>query len=305
MSPFQVFLVAGTHGNEINGPWLLENWDKDQDEYINSYGINFFKEIGNPIALAAGKRYIDNDLNRSFSPSLLSDTHSELKEVKRAQELVKLYGPKGSNPCQVAIDLHTTTSSMGSCLVLYGRRPADLALASLVQAKLGLPIYLHEGDDSQKGFLVESWPCGFVIEVGPVPQSLLNAKIIEQTRIAIEACFESIMKILSGSRIYPKRLIVHRHIKSIDYPRDLHGRVEACLDKSIQGNDWYPIAPGSPLFVKKDGQLIYFDEKESLIPVFINEASYLEKNISFSLTRRESWDVEEIWKISLEKLIKF
>ena len=170
MMQLQVLLVAGTHGNEINGIWLFDEWERSSF-LINTYGIKTFKVIGNPEAKKAGKRYIHNDLNRSFQEeSLLSNNFLNF-EGGRANELVNLFGETGQNPCQIALDFHTTTASMGSCLVVYGRRDADLALASLIQNQLGLPIYLHESDKKQTGFLVESWPCGLVVEIGPIAQA--------------------------------------------------------------------------------------------------------------------------------------
>ena len=77
---------------------------------------------------------------------------------------------------------------MGSSLVVYGRRPTDLALAALIQARLGLPVYLYEADQTQQGFLVEQWPCGLVVEIGPVPQMLIDARIVSQTRVAVQTC---------------------------------------------------------------------------------------------------------------------
>ena len=173
MSGIQVLLIAGTHGNEINPIWLFEQWEK-LSVLINNFGIETHKVIGNPKAYKSGKRYINNDLNRSFqTESFLSSNSSNLEGI-RANQLVRLYGNKGKNPCQIALDFHSTTASMGSCLVVYGRRNTDLALAGLIQSKLGLPIYLHESDTKQTGFLVESWPCGLVIEIGPIGQGLLN-----------------------------------------------------------------------------------------------------------------------------------
>ena len=65
MSDLQVLVVAGTHGNEINAPWLLDHWQKNQD-LIKTKGFHFSTAIGNPRALEQGKRYLDRDLNRSF-----------------------------------------------------------------------------------------------------------------------------------------------------------------------------------------------------------------------------------------------
>ncbi len=301
MSVPQVIVIAGTHGNEINAPWLLEQWIKDP-ELINTHGFRTSKVIGNPEALKVCKRYLHSDLNRSFRLKYLDDIYIQDYEVIRARELLAIYGPNGSNSCQLAIDIHSTTSAMGTSLVVYGRRPSDLAIASLLQSKLGLPIYLHEGDETQQGFLVESWPCGIVIEIGPVPQGLLHANIINQTRLTLEICFEELAKVSSGSAQFPKTTVIHRHIRSIDFPRSKDGKIEALIHPHRQGKDWIPINNGEPLFLSLDGSVVTFDEDKSLVPVFINEAAYSEKKIAMSLTQREVLYFSDSWKESLKNL---
>ena len=71
MTSCDVLVVAGTHGNELNAPWLLKQWDR-QPELIDSIGLSCRRVIGNPDARAAGTRYLDRDLNRSFQPELLA-----------------------------------------------------------------------------------------------------------------------------------------------------------------------------------------------------------------------------------------
>ena len=301
MTQLQVLLVAGTHGNEINGIWLFEQCEKLK--LINTHGIKTCKIIGNPEAKKAGKRYINNDLNRSFHEQSFSDPDSSNIEQMRAKELVRLYGNKGVNPCQIALDFHTTTSCMGSCLVVYGRRDSDLALASLIQNKLGLPIYLHESDQNQTGFLVESWPCGLVIEIGPIGQGLLNSKIISQTKLILESFMEEMLKVKNIDVFFPDKLIIHRHIKSLDYPRDDNGFINAYVHPFRQSKDWYPLKRNDELFYKFNGEIIRYEENESFIPVFINESAYMEKNIAMSLTKREIWSFEDNWKRSLIELI--
>ncbi|AAP99297.1 MULTISPECIES: aspartoacylase [Prochlorococcus] len=305
MSGIQVLLVAGTHGNEINAPWLFEQW-KQKDSLINTHNINIQTVIGNPVALEQGKRYVDRDLNRSFRKDLLLSSDLNAAEHFRALELVSEYGPNGNNPCQIAIDFHSTTSSMGSSLVVYGRRPADLAIVSLIQNHLGLPIYLHEGDNAQSGFLVESWPCGFVVEVGPVPQGLLHFQIINQTLLTLDSCLKEISNVINSKTVYPEQLIVHRHLKNIDFPRDSSGVPSSLVHKDIQGRDWYPIKNGHPLFESLSGDLTLLLEgglEEEFVPVFINEAAYAEKNIAMSLTKKEMWDVQKDWINDLSKLL--
>ena len=165
MASPRVLVVAGTHGNEINAPWLLDQWQQ-QPDLIDARGLEVVPVIGNPAAREQGRRYLDRDLNRSFRPDLLEQAAAGTsvvdREMARAHSLVRAYGPKALKSCSVAFDLHSTTAAMGSSLVVYGRRPADLALAAGVQQRLGLPVYLHEADQAQQGFLVERWPCGVV-----------------------------------------------------------------------------------------------------------------------------------------------
>jgi len=221
MMQLQVLLVAGTHGNEINGIWLFHQWRKSPF-FINTHGIKTYKVIGNPEAKKAGKRYIDNDLNRSFIEESFSSSNYSNLEAKRANQLVQLYGNKGENPCQIALDFHTTTASMGSCLVVYGRRDTDLALAGLIQNKLGLPIYLHESDKKQTGFLVEAWPCGLVIEIGPIGQGLLNSRIISQTKLILENLLEQIKDVNNLNLFFPELLVFNFGIKFMQFIQTLY-----------------------------------------------------------------------------------
>ncbi|WP_269624194.1 aspartoacylase [Prochlorococcus marinus] len=302
MMQLQVLLVAGTHGNEINGIFLFDQWKKSPF-LINTHGIKTFKVIGNPEAQKAGKRYIHQDLNRSFQEESMLSISSSNFEGNRANELVNLYGEEGENPCQIALDFHTTTASMGSCLVVYGRRDADLALAALIQNQLGLPIYIHESDQKQTGFLVESWPCGLVIEIGPIGQGLLNSRIISQTKLILEAFMEQIHQVQNLTFYPPEKLIIHRHIKSIDFPRDEQGNIDGYVHSLRQSKDWQELKKNDELFFKLNGEIIGFEEEEPYVPVFINEAAYVEKNIAMSFTKRELWDCKKEWKQSLIDLV--
>ena len=299
----RLLVVAATHGNERNAPWLLEQW-RQRPQLLASAGLELELVIGNPAALAANRRYLTRDLNRSFALELLNDpTRTEL-EIVRARELLEAFGPQGQRPCRVVIDLHSTTSGMGNSLVVYGRRPADLALAAAVQAHLGLPIYLHEGDSAQTGFLVERWPCGLVIEVGPVAQGLIQAAICRQTQLALEAACSAVAQAAQGNLRLPQGLTVHRHRGSLDLPRDGSDQPAACVHPLRQNRDWRPLQTGEPLFWQPDGGVQRVsssptDSSSGLWPVFINEAAYGEKHIALSLTSRERWACDPTWANAL------
>ena len=104
---------------------------------------------------------------------------------------------------------------MGTSIVLYGRRFKDFCLAALLQNKFGLPIYLHEKDKAQTGFLVEAWPCGLVIEIGAVAQNFYDPKIIDRFSIIISSLREEIDKLKNNLIELPKELVVHVHQGSI------------------------------------------------------------------------------------------
>jgi len=58
-----------------------------------------------------------------------------------------------------------------------------------------LPIYLHEKDIAQTGFLVEAWPCGLVIEIGAVAQNFYDQDIVNRFCLIISSLREEIDKL--------------------------------------------------------------------------------------------------------------
>ncbi|MFN6340182.1 MAG: aspartoacylase [Cyanobacteriota bacterium] len=302
----RVLVVGGTHGNERNAVRLLEHWRGAPDS-LERRGLEVVLAPGNPAAIAAGRRYVDRDLNRSFLPELVDDPHHQELEARRARELLGAWGPEGATPCQVALDLHSTTAAMGNSLVVYGRRPADLALAAGVQGRLGLPVYLHEGDPAQRGYLAERWPCGLVIEVGPVPQGVVTAAICHQTQLALETALAVLADAREGVARLPSQLVVHRHLRSLDVPRDPDGQPTALVHPRRQDRDWRPLRAGDPLFLEADGATRGWEplpgDPPVVWPVFINEAAYEEKGIALSLTQREAWPVAKEWEASLRVLV--
>ena len=226
MNVQRILIVSGTHGNEINPVWAVKQFNREENSL--KYGIEYEYIIGNPVAYEKGCRYIDADLNRSFNESKNYHQHKKsIYEINRANFLVDQFGINGSQPCQIAIDLHTTTANMGTSIVMYGRRFKDFCLASLLQNKFGLPIYLHEKDKTQKGFLVEAWPCGLVIEIGAVAQNFYDPKIINKLE-------NNLIKL-------PKELVVHVHQGSIDYPRDAKGDIDGLIHPERINQAWKKI----------------------------------------------------------------
>ena len=116
MTVQKILIVSGTHGNEINPIWAVKQFSREDNSL--KHGIKYEYIIGNPVAYEKGCRYIDADLNRSFKESEnYNQNNNSFYETNRANFLVNEFGIKGSKPCQIAIDLHTTTANMGTSIV--------------------------------------------------------------------------------------------------------------------------------------------------------------------------------------------
>lgn len=92
----KILLIAATHGNEPLGPQLISYIINKRPELLEY--IDFM--IGNPRALAHKTRYIESDLNRSYS--LGDGTYEE----RRANEIA--HHIRNTKP-DLVLDMHTTT----------------------------------------------------------------------------------------------------------------------------------------------------------------------------------------------------
>ena len=301
MTVQRILIVSGTHGNEINPIWAVKQFNREENRLKK--GIEYEYIIGNPIASEKGCRYINADLNRSFNKRKNLHQHkNKIYEIDRANFLVDQFGINGSQPCQIAIDLHTTTANMGTSIVMYGRRLKDFCLAALLQNKFGLPIYLHEKDKNQTGFLVEAWPCGLVIEIGAVAQNFYDPTIINRFLIIISSLREEIDKLKNNVIQLPKELIVHVHQGSIDYPRDDNGDINGLIHPERINQDWKIIKKGDPLFLDSKGSIHKYDGDHFIWPVFIGEVAYKEKKIAMSYTQKEVIYFKNEWVQDFESL---
>ena len=287
----KLLIVSGTHGNELNPIMAV---DKFRNLTLAGENKHFEFILGNPLACEKGLRYLDIDLNRSFEfkKSLLS---RDFYEFQRAEQIVNEFGPESLKGCQVVLDLHTTTSSMGTSIVMYGRRKKDFYLAAILQSKFGLPIYLHEKDSQQTGFLVEAWPCGLVIEIGPVAQNHYDPIIVERFLIILNFLEELIEGINNNNFSLPDEINIFVHQGSIDYPRDKEGNINSLIHPERVMQDWIEIKNGDPLFLDEFNKNINYISKDTTHPVFIGEAAYKEKNIAMSFTKKETIKCSKEW----------
>lgn len=93
----RIAIITHLHGNEHFGKRLFEHFSRSINKYLGVLIV-----IANEEAMERDKRYIDQDLNRSF-PGKKDGNHEE-KLAKEILDLVKDY--------RYVIDIHTTTSEV-------------------------------------------------------------------------------------------------------------------------------------------------------------------------------------------------
>nr|XP_012303817.1 aspartoacylase [Aotus nancymaae] len=281
----KVAIFGGTHGNELTGVFLVKHWLKNGAE-IQRTGLEVKPFITNPRAVKKCTRYIDCDLNRIFDLENLGKKMSEdlPYEVRRAQEINHLFGPKNSEDSyDIIFDLHNTTSNMGCTLILEDSRNNFLIqMFHYIKVMLMLLIYK----------LAKDLYLG--IEVGPQPQGVLRADILDQMRKMIKHALDFIHHFNEGKEFPSCAIEVYKIMEKVDYPRNENGEIAAIIHPNLQDQDWKPLHPGDPVFLTLDGKTIPLGGDCTVHPVFVNEAAYYEKKEAFAKTTKLTLHAESI-----------
>ncbi|XP_035290069.1 aspartoacylase isoform X3 [Anguilla anguilla] len=290
----KVAIFGGTHGNEMSGVTLVNLWINNGAE-IQRSGLTIEPFITNPRAVEKCTRYVDTDLNRAFTQDNLSvpRTQDLPYEVKRAQEINQMFGPKGSpDAYDVIFDLHNTTSNMGCTIILENSKDHfNLQMVNFIKSAIApasCPVLLTEHPLLQYSTTrsVGKHPVG--VEVGPQPQGVLRSNIFESMRAIVKHALDFIELFNGGMAFPPCTVDVYRVSERMDYPRDKNGNITAMVHPNLQDCDWEPLNPGDPMFQAFDGRTIKYEGDSTVFPAFINEAAYYEKHQAFTMTRRET-----------------
>ncbi|MBO3461064.1 aspartoacylase [Aetokthonos hydrillicola Thurmond2011] len=282
----RVLIVGGVHGNEFTGIYVVKKLE-NHPYLIQRDNFETLTFLANPKAFAAVRRYIDQDLNRSFKKSDLQDLTRSSYEDIRAREINNLFGANGKTPVDVILDLHSSTANMGLTL-MTDDRSFNLQLVTYLQSlNPSINIYLSRKSEEYFG-LPSICELGCTIEVGAVPQGVLQADFFRKTEALVINALNYFEQYNRGEiPSFDKSLTVYRHIGTIDYPRNESGELQAMIHPQLQFQDYQPLAPGEPIFLTFDGETITYQGESTVYPVFINEAAYYEKGIAMCLTQKE------------------
>ncbi|XP_050965236.1 N-acyl-aromatic-L-amino acid amidohydrolase (carboxylate-forming) B isoform X2 [Labeo rohita] len=296
-------VTGGTHGNEMSGVYVVQEMERQRKEKgEGAWPIPVTTVLSNPRAVKECRRYVETDMNRCFNTDTLSSpiTDSSPYEVRRAQELNKLMGPKGSKDAiDLICDLHNTTSNMGLTLIHYTSSDwVTLHICKYLQTKITkVPVRVLVLDiPISDAYSLESVSKhGFSIEVGPQPQGVVRADIYMIMKEAVDLTIDWIHKFNSGTVFEGGDVEAFEFIKSVDYPRDPETRtLTAAIHPQLQDRDFCLLKQGDPLFLSFSGETVKYKEKEPLHPFFINEAAYYEKGIAFHLGKKMMLTVPKV-----------
>ncbi|KAG8450393.1 hypothetical protein GDO86_002882 [Hymenochirus boettgeri] len=288
----KVAIFGGTHGNELSGVVLVNHWLKHGEE-IARPDIDVRPFITNPEAVEKCTRYIDTDLNRVFDPeNLRKENKLNLSyEVKRAQYINSVFGPKGSDEAyDVILDLHNTTAHMGATLILENSRDDfTIQLFNYIKkcmAPLTCSVLLNEHPQLKYATTrsIAKHPVG--VEVGPQPQSIIRADVLDKMRMVVKYALDFLKDFNEGKEFPPCNLEVYKVLENVAYPRKENGDIAAVIHKNLQDQDWKELNPGEPIFSTLDGKTITYEGECAVHPTFVNEAAYYEKNQAFTITQK-------------------
>jgi succinylglutamate desuccinylase len=306
-SSFRVAVVGGTHGNEYTGVWCIKALALQTELLQQKYpALDITTILANPEAYMANRRFIDTDLNREFTHEKLCmvndlDKTETTVESARAQELNKILGSKcqGDEPnaFDVAIDLHSTTSNMGTTLIIAEGDPLMAQGAAYVALQCpNAKCLMHSiPDRGKRPNLSSAATHGFTIEVGPVPQGLLRHDAVLQTECALHSLLEFLQRHDVGEDVtsvlqqaYPSGLVPAYRTAPATRPGEMSGKIswpsddenpnfpQLVIHESLQDRDYQLLRQGDPLFVALDGSIVYYDGShgDQVNVMFVNEGGY-------------------------------
>ena len=269
----KVTISGGVHGNELIGIYLVKTLQKELPSYEN-IGVDLL--LANPKAIKECRRYIDKDLNRSFTKEALSQD-SPIYEYERAKVIKERLAST-----DFLIDLHTTTANMGITIVLSENDPLSANIAKILAAEYEDVRILRWLSADEGAFINSLVPHSITIEVGPVCQGTLEATLFFKTKRVLLAA----LRALEREERMEEAIECYDIVDYMDFPRK-YGELYGMIHPELVGRDYELLHRGDPIFVTFDEKEIFY-EGEPRYLAFIGEAAYYEKKIAFCLCDKSS-----------------
>lgn len=281
-----IALVGGTHGNEMSGIQLIQNWESQgTPERFSNLDITLY--TANPAAIAANVRFIEEDLNRQFTLSAL-DAETSSQEQELAKAINEQLGPKGDSSTDLVVDIHNTTSAMGATLILLEADEFHTQLARYVKQHMPEANILIEDEKPylDHGYLCTTGKRGVMIEVGGQPQGVLREDIYLLTQTMTEVLLDFCVAYNNDALASYPECEAFRLGANVSFPLSEDGKRTAMIHHALQDADFAPLLPGMPMFRTFEGEDICWQEEQETYPHFINEAAYHKLDVAFATAQR-------------------
>ncbi|MEH2417899.1 aspartoacylase [Nostoc sp.] len=289
----RVAIVGGTHGNEFTGAFLIKKFAQFP-HLITRPNFETVTLLANPNAFAVGRRYVEKDLNRCFLKQDLEDATLNSYEQLQAKSIQDILGSNGDKQADFILDLHSSTANMGLTIILVNNHPLNLKLAAYLSDVSPLVrVYRCSFKSIEENPFVNSLcELGFAIEVGPIAQGVLKARLFQQTEELVHAVLDYLEQFNQGEIPSTKEtLILYDHLSVVDYPKKQDGTIFGMIHPELQDKDYQALNPGDPIFLTFDDKTIVYEGTSTVWPIFINEAAYYEKGIAMCLTQRQQINI--------------
>ncbi|PNJ38789.1 N-acyl-aromatic-L-amino acid amidohydrolase (carboxylate-forming) [Pongo abelii] len=293
----RVAVTGGTHGNEMSGICLAQHWLQAPAE-LQRPSFSAVPVLANPAAIAGCRRYVDHDLNRTFTSCFLNSrpTPDDPYEVTRARELNQLLGPKASGRAfDFVLDLHNTTANVGTCLISKSSHEVfAMHLCRHLQLQypeLSCQVFLYQRSGEESYNLDSVAKNGLGLELGPQPQGVLRADIFSRMRTLVATVLDFIELFNQGTAFPAFEMEAYRPVGVVDFPRTEAGNLAGTVHPQLQDRDFQPLQPGAPIFQMFSGEDLLYEGESTVYPVFINEAAYYEKGVAFVQTEKFTFTV--------------
>lgn len=165
----QVLFSAGIHGNETAPMELLDKLCDEIFAGVCRLGVRLMVIFGNPNAIRAGVRYVDNDINRLFLGKYQNIDNPEAMRVALLERLVADFFAKKTLP-SLHYDLHTAIKpTLKTRFALLPKSDVafdDDFLASLHVAGMDAIVYHQEKSTTFSQFSTACGAMSVTLELG-------------------------------------------------------------------------------------------------------------------------------------------
>ena len=265
----KIAIVGGTHGNEFTGIEVCRALSEKSANYVNEYQTF----IANPLAYEKKVRYVDSDLNRAYGiHSNPIGNEKERSDFLKGEIIGKF---------DFLVDLHSTTSHMGSTLILTDNDEKSFKAACFIKENFPHYKLIYAAVDENNYYTPNMTGAGLTVEIGPIANNIVKSSFVLDNLDIVEALLNFDFK----QEFDYSKFEAFVEIDKLEYPDEGN----FFIHPNLEGKDFCELKTGDPLFInaKREVKNFSYTGHDIVYPMFISEAAYLEKNIALEICEKK------------------